>query len=36
VELKKHHPKVVRVDRHNRLKDTAAAEKPLAFFSIPG
>ena len=36
VELKKHHPKVVRVDRHNHLKDTTAAEKPLAFFSIPG
>ena len=35
-ELKKHHPKVVMVDRHNRLKDTSAAEKPLAFFSLPG
>jgi aspartate 1-decarboxylase len=36
VELKRHHPIVVMVDRHNRLKDTASAEKPLAFFSLPG
>ena len=35
-ELTKHHPKVVMVDRHNRLKDTSSAEKPLAFFSLPG
>ncbi len=35
-ELKKHQPKVVMVDRQNRLRDTAAAEKPLAFFSLPG
>lgn len=35
-ELKKHEPIVVMVDRHNRLKDTSAAEKPLAFFSLPG
>ncbi len=35
-ELQEHQPKVVMVDRHNRLKDTAAAEKPLAFFSLPG
>ncbi len=34
-ELKKHHPKVVLVDRHNRLKDTTHAEKPLAIFSLP-
>lgn len=34
-ELKQHHPKVVMVDRLNRLKETAAAEKPLAIFSIP-
>jgi len=33
-ELEKHEPKVVRVDRHNCLKNTAAAEKPLAFFPI--
>ncbi len=35
-ELKRHHPIVVMVDRDNCLKDTAAAEKPLAFFSLPG
>lgn len=35
-ELKKHQPKVVMVDRQNCLRDTAAAEKPLAFFSLPG
>ena len=35
-ELTKHHPKVAMVDRHNRLKDTSASEKPLAFFSLPG
>ncbi len=35
-ELKNHEPIVVMVDRHNHLKDTAAAEKPLAFFSLPG
>jgi aspartate 1-decarboxylase len=35
-ELKRHHPKVVMVDRDNCLKDTVAAEKPLAFFSLPG
>ena len=33
-ELKKHHPKVVLVDRHNRMKDTTLAEKPLAIFSL--
>ena len=33
-ELERHHPKVVMVDRHNRLKNTASAEKPLAFFSM--
>ncbi len=35
-ELKKHHPKVVMVDRHNHLRETVPAEKPLAIFSIPG
>ncbi len=35
-ELEHHHPKVVLVDHHNRLKNTASAEKPLAFFSIAG
>jgi aspartate 1-decarboxylase len=34
-ELERHQPKVVLVDRHNRLKNTSSAEKPLAFFSIP-
>jgi aspartate 1-decarboxylase len=34
-ELERHQPKVVIVDRHNRLKTTSSAEKPLAFFSIP-
>jgi len=33
-ELERHHPKVVMVDRHNCLKNTASAEKPLAFFSM--
>ena len=32
-ELAQHQPKVVLVDRHNRLKNTSSAEKPLAFFS---
>ena len=32
-ELEQHQPKLVLVDRHNRLKNTSAAEKPLAFFS---
>ncbi len=36
VELEGHQPKVVMVDRRNRLKETSAAEKPLAFFSLPG
>jgi len=34
-ELAEHQPKVVMVDRHNRLRDTSSAEKPLAFFSLP-
>jgi aspartate 1-decarboxylase len=34
-ELAQHHPKVVLVDGHNCLKNTATAEKPLAFFSLP-
>ena len=34
-ELERHQPKVVLVDRHNRLKTTSSAEKYLAFFSIP-
>ena len=34
LELKKHHPKVVMVDRHNLLKNTSSAEKPLAIFSL--
>jgi len=33
-ELERHHPKVVMVDRHNCLKNTASAEKPLAFFPM--
>jgi aspartate 1-decarboxylase len=33
-ELVQHQPKVVLVDRANRLKDTASAEKPLAFYSV--
>jgi aspartate 1-decarboxylase len=33
--LQEHHPKVILVDRRNHLKDTASAEKPLAFFSLP-
>ncbi len=32
-ELERHQPKLVMVDRHNRLKNTSSAEKPLAFFS---
>jgi aspartate 1-decarboxylase len=32
-ELAQHQPKLVLVDRHNRLKNTSSAEKPLAFFS---
>jgi aspartate 1-decarboxylase len=32
-ELRDHQPKVILVDRHNCLKATASAEKPLAFFS---
>jgi aspartate 1-decarboxylase len=34
-ELQEHYPKVILVDRRNHLKDTASAEKPLAFFSLP-
>jgi aspartate 1-decarboxylase len=33
-ELARHQPMVVMVDHLNRLKNTASAEKPLAFFSI--
>ena len=33
-ELAHHQPKVVLVDQNNRLKNTASAEKPLAFFSV--
>jgi len=33
-ELQRHQPKVILVDSRNRLKDTASAEKPLAFFSV--
>jgi len=33
-ELAQHKPKVVMVDQNNRLKNTASAEKPLAFFSV--
>ena len=33
-ELERHKPKVILVDRHNRLKTTSSAEKPLAFFSV--
>jgi aspartate 1-decarboxylase len=33
-ELELHQPKVVMVDRHNRLKKTTSMEKPLAFFSV--
>jgi aspartate 1-decarboxylase len=35
LELSQHHPKIILVDRHNRLKDTSPSEKPLAFFSLP-
>jgi aspartate 1-decarboxylase len=35
-ELEKYQPKVILVDRHNRLKHSSSAEKPLAFFSISG
>jgi aspartate 1-decarboxylase len=33
-ELARHKPQVVMVDSDNRLKNTASAEKPLAFFSV--
>jgi aspartate 1-decarboxylase len=33
MELAQHQPRLVLVDRHNRLKNTSTAEKPLAFFS---
>jgi aspartate 1-decarboxylase len=33
-EIEAHRPKVVLVDRHNRLKNTTSVEKPLAFFSV--
>jgi aspartate 1-decarboxylase len=33
-ELLQHRPKVVMVDQSNRFKNTASAEKPLAFFSV--
>ena len=33
-ELTRHIPKVILVDRHNHLKDTTFAEKPLAIFSM--
>jgi aspartate 1-decarboxylase len=33
-ELAQHRPRVVLVDRHNHLKNTSSAEKPLAFFSV--
>lgn len=33
-ELSQHKPKVVLVDQANHLKKTAAAEKPLAIFSV--
>jgi aspartate 1-decarboxylase len=33
-ELARHQPVVVMVDHRNGLKNTASAEKPLAFFSI--
>ena len=33
-ELQRHEPKVILVDRHNHLKDTTHAEKPLAIFSV--
>ena len=35
-ELKEYQPRLVMVDRHNRLKDTAALEKSLAIFPLPG
>jgi len=34
--IREHHPLVILVDRHNRLKATSPAEKPLAFFSLSG
>jgi aspartate 1-decarboxylase len=33
-ELAEHQPKVILVDRSNRMKSTAKSEKPLAFFSV--
>jgi aspartate 1-decarboxylase len=33
-ELQEHRPKLILVDRHNHLRNTASAEKPLAFFSV--
>jgi aspartate 1-decarboxylase len=33
MELAQHQPRLVLVDRHNRLKNTSTAEKPLAFLS---
>lgn len=33
-DLAQHHPKIVLLDRQNRLKDTSLSEKPLAFFSL--
>jgi aspartate 1-decarboxylase len=33
LELAQHQPRLVLVDRHNRLKNTSTAEKPLAFLS---
>ena len=35
-ELKEYQPRLVMVDRHNRLKDSAALEKPLAIFPLTG
>ena len=35
-EMKEYQPRLVMVDRHNRLKDTTALEKPLAIFPLPG
>ena len=34
-ELAQHKPIVVLVDRHNHLKNSSSAEKPLAIFSLP-
>jgi aspartate 1-decarboxylase len=33
-ELQEYRPKVILVDRHNQVRNTASAEKPLAFFSV--